>query len=138
MKSRPNLYQRLVSHIIRKSWWHVLPVDPDAYKKRGKFLSSSFARAEFWGRPLDEPQRVSAVAPLVGDELTIERRLFGKRVSNENITIEQRFALDARMRRKALAKGYDSILLMAPTTFARFKRTGEIPRSLELNILRAV
>ena len=134
MKLRPDLYQRLVSHINRKSWWHVLPVDPDAYKKRGKFLSSSFARAEFWGRPLDEPQRANVIKPLVGDESTIERKLFGKRVSNENITIEQRFKLDARMMRKALAKGYDSILLLAPTTFAAFKSTEKIPRSFELNI----
>jgi hypothetical protein len=55
-------------------------------------------------------------------------------VSNENITIEQRFKLDARMMRKALAKGYDSILLLAPTTFAAFKSTEKIPRSFELNI----
>lgn len=136
MELRSDFYDRIVSHINRKAWWHVLPVDPDAYKKRGKFLSSGFARAEFWGRPLDEPQRANVIKPLVGDESTIERKLFGKRVSNENITIEQRFALDARMKRKALAKGYDSILLLAPTTFARFKSTGEIPRSLELNILR--
>lgn len=135
LKLHPVLYQRVVFHVNRKAWWHVPPVDPDAYKKRGKFLSSSFARAEFWGRPLDEPQRVRVVAPLVGDEATIERKLFGKRVSTEHITIERRFSLDARMRRKALSKGYDSILLMAPMTFARFKSTGEIPRSLELNVL---
>ncbi len=136
MKLHPALYQRLVSHVNRKAWWHVLPVDPNAYKKRGKFLSSSFARAEFWGRPLDGPQRANVIKPLVGDESTIERELFGERVSDENITIGERFKLDARMKRKALAKGYDSILLFAPTTFARFKSTGEIPRSLELNILR--
>jgi len=136
LKLRSDLYNRVVSHINRKAWWHVPPIDPEGYKKRGKFLSSSFARAEFWGRPLDEPQRAKVIKPLVGDESTIERKLFGRRVSNENITIEQRFNLDARMRKKALAKGYDSILLLAPTTFARLKDTGEIPRSLELNILR--
>jgi hypothetical protein len=133
---REDLYQRIVCHINRKGWWHVLPIDPEAYKKRGKFLASSFAEAGFWGRPLEEPQRVGVVAPLVGDEATIERKLFGRRVSTENLTMEQRFRLDARMKRKALAKGYDSILLISPTKFVRFNRTGKIPRSLELNILR--
>jgi hypothetical protein len=33
------LYDRLVAHVNRKNWWHVSPVDPDAYKKRGKFGS---------------------------------------------------------------------------------------------------
>lgn len=136
LKLREELYQRLVCHINRKTWWHVLPIDPKAYEKRGKFLASSFAEAEFWGRPLDEPQRVSVVAPLVGDEVTIERKLFGERVSTENLTVKQRFRLDAIMKRKALAKGYDSIVLMSPTKFVRFNRTGRIPRSLELNILR--
>lgn len=47
-------YGRLVSHVNRKNRWHVPPVDPDAYEKRGKFFSVSFRAAEFWGRPLDE------------------------------------------------------------------------------------
>jgi hypothetical protein len=137
LELRRDLHQRVISHINRKSWWHVPPVDPKAYKRRGKFLASTFAEAEFWGRPLDELQRVRVAAPLVGDEPTIERRLFGKRMSNQDITIEQRFRLDAKVKEAALAKGFDSILLMAPTPFARFKRTGKIPRSLELNVLRA-
>jgi hypothetical protein len=59
---------KLVSHINRKDWWHVPPLDPDAYRKRGKFLASSFAEAELYGRPLDTPQRVTIANPLVGDE----------------------------------------------------------------------
>lgn len=47
-------YGRLVSHVNRKDRWHVPPVDPDAYEKRGKFFSVSFRAAEFWGRLLDE------------------------------------------------------------------------------------
>lgn len=136
MKLGSEFYRKIVAHVNRKSWWHVPPVDPNTYRKRGKFLASSFSEAEFWGRPLDEAQRVTVEAPLVGDETTIERRLFGKLVSKEGISIEQRFRLDARMRNAALAKGYDSILLMAPKRFARFKHTGEIPKSLELNILQ--
>jgi len=134
MKSE--LYERIVAHVNRKSWWHVPPVDPNAYRKRGKFLASSFGEAEFWGRPLDDPQRVTVAMPIVGDEETIERGLFGKTVSTEDISVPQRFRLDAEMKKAALAKGYDSILLMSPRSFVRFKSTGKIPRSLELNILR--
>jgi len=130
-----DLYRRLVAHVNGKIWWHVVPFDPKAYRKRGKFLASSFREAMFWGRPLDEPQRVAVAKPLVGDEATIERELFGKRLSHCEITMDQRFALDARMKRAATAKGYDSILLMAPKPFAKFRSSGRIPRNLELNIL---
>jgi hypothetical protein len=132
---RQALYERIVAHVNRKSWWHVPPIYPIAYRKRGKFLASSFAEAEFWGRPLDDPQRVTVIAPLVGDEATIESRLFGNCISMQEITVAQRFRLDARMKRAALAKGYDSILFMARGSFVRLKATGKIPRSLELNIL---
>jgi hypothetical protein len=40
------LRERLIAHVNRKQWWHVPPVDPNAYKKRGKFLASSFVEAE--------------------------------------------------------------------------------------------
>lgn len=133
---RGALYERVVAHVNRKSWWHVPPIDPNAYRKRGKFLASSFGEAEFWGRPLDDPQRVTIAMPLVGDEATIERTLFGNCVSTGELTIDQRFKLDARMKRAALKKGYDSILLMARKSYVRYKSTGKFPRSLELNIMR--
>jgi hypothetical protein len=78
---------------------------------------------------------VSISNPLIGDEAVIERRLFGRRVSNENFRAEQRWRLDARMKRAALALGYDSILLMAPQGFAQFRTNGKAPRSMELNVL---
>ncbi len=133
------LYQRIVAHVNRKSWWHVPPVDPDAYRKRGKFLASRFSEAEFWGRPLDEPLKVTVARPLVGDEATIERNLFGKHVSPRDAirTIGRRWKLDHQIKRAALRKGYDSILLMAPRAFARLRSTGKFPSSLELNIFRA-
>lgn len=53
--TRCEAFEKLVASVNRKSWWHVPPVDPDAYLKRGKFLASSFEAAEFYGRPLDEP-----------------------------------------------------------------------------------
>jgi len=128
-------YQRLVALVNRKAWWHVPPRDPNAYRKRGKFLASSFREAEFWGRPLDEPQKVDVARPLVGDEGAIERKLFGKRVSDESISMDDRWRLDARMKRAALATGYDSILLMSSRGLRRFRSAGKVPRSLELNIL---
>lgn len=136
MKKNDHFAERLIAHVNRKEWWHVPPRDPAAYGKRGRFLASSFREAEFWGRPLDEPQKVAVKRPLVGDEETIEKELFGQRVSHEDIAVEDRWTIDAKMRRAALAKGYDSILLMAPNAFAQFKASGKVPRSLELNILK--
>jgi hypothetical protein len=129
-------YERLVARVNDKEWWHVPPQDPTAYRKRGKFLASSFREAEFWGRPLDEAQKVAVAKPLIGDEATIERALFRKRVSKGHITVHQRWRLDAKMKRAALAQGYDSILLMTPEEFVTFKSIGKVPRSLELNILK--
>jgi len=127
-------YIRLVAHVNQKNWWHVPPVDTDAYQKRGKFLASSFREAEFWGRPLDEPQKVCVTRPLVGDEATVEKTLFGKLMSDEDIEVKDRFKLDAKIKKAALAKGYDSIVLFAPEAFSEFKKNGKMPRSLELNV----
>jgi len=133
---KPNAYlQRIIAHVNRKTWWHVPPQDPAAYTKRGMFLASSFKEAEFWGRPLDDPQRVSIAHPLIGDEETIEKTLFGLRVSDEEIALEERWKLDAKMKRAALAQGYDSIILISPKSFSALKTSGKIPRSMELNIL---
>jgi|HubBroStandDraft_6_1064221.scaffolds.fasta_scaffold12729_3 hypothetical protein len=127
--------QNLITRINRKDWWHVTPVDPDAYKKRGKFLASTYARAEFWGRPNDQPEKVCIASPLVGDEELIERKLFGKTVSHPEISVEKRFVLDARMRRAALKKGFDSIVLMGKTSYERYLKEGKIPLSIELNVV---
>jgi len=128
-----------VSHINKKDWWHVPPLDRHAYQKRGKFLAASFGEAEFYGRPLDKPQRVRIANPLVGDEETICRSLFGKVMSvpepEERNFVKERLALDARMKRAALDEGYDSIVLLHQATFAAFKKAGKIPRSIELNLL---
>jgi hypothetical protein len=52
------------------------------------------------------------------------------------MTLEQIAAHDAVWRNAALKNGFDSILLVAPKSFAQFKATGKLPESLELNILR--
>jgi len=137
MKRNTTFFEKLVAHVNRKEWWHVPPHEPRAYAKRGKFLASSFREAEFWGRPLDEPQRVAITRPLIGDEETIEKTLFGRRVSSEDIALEKRWTLDAKMRRAALARGYDSIVLMSPKAFSTLKASGKVPRSIELNVLNA-
>ena len=128
-------HRKLVAHVNRKDWWHVPPRDPIAYHKRGKFLASSFREAEFWGRPLDEPQRVTVTRPLIGDENAIERKLLGRRVSTDDVSMEERWNLDAKIKKAALAKGFDSIILMSPRAFSELKASGKLPRSMELNIL---
>ena len=134
------MHTDLVKYIARKEWWHVLPQDPEAYQKRGKFYSSTFREAEFYGRP-GEPERITVQNPLVGDEAFIEQTLFQRHCSEQfnNMSgpalLDARFDLDARIRTTALEKGYDAVVLMAPCKFAEYLRSGKIPRSLELNIL---
>jgi hypothetical protein len=139
VKAKPNsawtLCERIVRHVNRKQRWHVTPADPNAYKERGKFLTSSYAKAAFYGRPLDEPQKMSIARPLVGDENTIAS-ILGIPTQYDGMTLEQVAVHDAKWRNAALRKAYDSILLMAPRCFAMFKETGKLPRSLELNMPR--
>lgn len=129
-----NSLEKLIKHVNRKQWWHVPPVDPDAYQKRGKFLASTYVEAEFYGRPLNEPQRVTIAKPVVGDEKTIAKAL-GVPPQYQGMTLEQIAAHDARWKKAAVKKGFDSIVLMAPKHFGIWKKTGKIPRSIELNIL---
>jgi hypothetical protein len=134
-KASSAFFEKLIAHVNRKEWWHVPPRDPGSYKKRGKFFASSFKEAEFWGRPLDEPQKVTIAVPLIGDEATIEKVLLGRRVSSEDITMEERWALDAKMKSEALARGFDSIVLLSSKGFSEFSMRGTLPRSIELNVL---
>jgi hypothetical protein len=130
------LYVKLLSYINSKDWWHVPPADPKAYEKRGKFLASTFRGAEFYGRPLDLPLKVTIRKPLVGDERAIARVLhIGPQ--RPGMSLKQISQHDAKWHNAALAKGYDSIVLMAARSFAAFKASGKIPRGLELNVLSA-
>ena len=139
--SRPNLSnnaERLIQRINRKDWWHVTPVDSTAYAKRGKFLSSTYREAGFYGRPNDMPERVTVRDPLVGDEHTIETVLLG-RPAQRNPDVEsaaqEQFVIDAKLYKAARTRGYDAIVLMSPSNFAKFKAEGRIPLSIELNVL---
>lgn len=137
-KSRPLVSKsdtdRIVAHVNRKAWWHVPPQDPMAYSKRGKFFASSFSEAEFYGRPLDDPLRVVIANPLVGDESAIAK-ILGIPPQHAGMSLEEIAAHDMHWRKAALAKGFDSIVLMTPKAFSRLVSDGKLPRSLELNVL---
>lgn len=135
MKLPEQLIEKAVRHVNRKRWWHVPPTDRSAYSKRGKFFASTYAEAEYWGRPLDKPERVSVANPLIGDELTISR-ILDIAPQREGMNIGEIAAHDARWRNAALKRGFDAVLLMSPTCFARFKVDGTLPRSMELNVFR--
>ena len=128
-------FQKVIRHINRKEWWHVPPIDPRAYEKRGKFLASSFIEAEFYGRPCDMPDKVSIAAPIVGDDRFIEMTLIGRVESDPDMSVSKRLALDAKLRRAAMRKGFDSIVLLTPKNFQALRRNGTVPRSIELNVL---
>jgi len=137
---RTEFVLKLVAHINRKDWWHCPPTDPSAYEKRGKFLALTFKEAEFWGRRLDRAQRVTITSPLIGDEASIEMELFGHRIPEPNPdtddVLDWRWDMDANIKQAALAKGYDSVVLLAPKAFVALKKQGKIPRSIELNLLK--
>lgn len=126
---------KLIRHVNRKDWWHVTPEDTRVYRERGKFFCSTFAEAEFYGRPNDIPERVEIKAPVVGDEATIEQTLIGHVEAYPDISVQERFALDAKLFRAALQKGYDSIVLMTPKAFQKYKDEGKLARSIELNVV---
>lgn len=132
--------QALIKRINRREWWHVQPQDTNAYQKRGKFYSSSFAEAEFYGRPSDS-ERVTVCRPLIGDEAEIEMTLLGccpsdglDKLESGMPVISARLELDAMLKLAAVAGGYDAIVLMTPKAWRVFLETEKSPRSMELNI----
>jgi hypothetical protein len=126
---------RLIAYINRKNWWHVPPQDPEAYSERGKFYASTYREAEFYGRPNDSPERVRIERPLVGDERAVSQVL-GIPAQHAGMTLQEIAQHDARWRDAAIARGYDSILLMSQKDFSEFRASGRVPRSMELNILK--
>jgi hypothetical protein len=137
MKLSTACKERIVRHDNQKDWRHGTPQDPDNYSKRGNFVASTCPEVKFWGRPLDGPQKLKITWPLIGDEAAIERALFRRLVSDEDISVKQRWVLDAKMKRPALAKGHGSIVLMPPKDFTVLRGNGRLPRSIELDILNA-
>ena len=60
----------------------------------------------------------------------------GLPLASQEIGIEERFALDAKMMRLAAAKGYDSIALTTSKGYERYMNTGATPRSIELQTFK--
>jgi len=131
--------EALIARINRKYWWHVPPQTGEAaYQERGKFFGSSFEEVEQYGKAADaERHRVKVSNPLIGDHDEIEKRL-GVPGQREGETYEQMIAADKRWAKAARAKGYDAIAFLSKKSFADFKKTGKLPRSIELNILTPV
>jgi hypothetical protein len=126
---------KLIQHVNKKDWYHTPPAEGQAaYAKRGQFFASNYKDAEFYGRPLDEPQNPQIKKPLVGDETAIAKEL-GIAPQKEGMTREQIAEHDKQWGSAAKQKGYDSILLMSPDQWKEFQSTGKIPRSLELQHL---
>ena len=135
----PGYTKSLINRIKRKEWWRMEPMDEDSEERRGRFYSSSFDEAEFYGHPGD-PERVVVNAPLIGDNLYIEMSLLGSNPSLSfgeteglDAMLKARYALDARIKKAAVAKGFDSVALLTLRAWIQFLQKGTMPRSIELN-----
>ena len=134
----------LINKINQSEWWHVPPQDNNSYFKRGKFLASTFAQAEFYGRPNDTPERVHISNPLIGfNEQEILQVLFPsnwedlwEKINDDNSTnwYQERIALDRKMYVAGKKLGYDSIVLLTQNA-KKALQSGKKPSSIELNIL---
>lgn len=149
----------LIDKINKSEWWHVTPVDPDAYSKRGKFLASTYHQAEFYGRPNDIPDKVFITNPVYGfSEEEILLKLFSGEPNNRFLKAhkkmvkedqrlqsqgdykyakqwyQERISLDAAMFRKAKSLGYDAIVLMTKKGKKELERNRK-PNSIELDLL---
>jgi hypothetical protein len=142
--NKKELRKILIDKINKAYWWHVTPVDPDAYKKRGKFLASSYSRAEFYGRPNMEPERVNILNPVFGySEKEILKYLFPEKYKDlmlkahddyQDDWYEKRIGLDSKMYKQAKKAGFDAIVLVDSTGRKSLEQNRK-PRSIELNLL---
>ena len=136
----------LIEKINKSVWWHITPQDAHAYKKRGKFLASTYNQALFYGKPDMDPERVLIKNPLWSDsELTILKVLFPEdyikkyeTVTNVNVVdgndyYQKRVELDSLMYKKAKKLGFDAIVLLGSTGIQELKKNRK-PRSIELNL----
>lgn len=133
----------LIEKINKSNWWHVIPEDPNAYKKRGQFLASTFRQAEFYGRPIDRPINVNIKNPVFGfSELEILEQLFfekeAKKYLNEVLQsisyYRDRINLDQKMHNQAKKLGFDSIILMT-NLGKKSLQNNRKPNSVELNLI---
>lgn len=144
--SKKELRKILIDKINSSYWWHVPPRNPEAYKKRGKFLASTYPQAEFYGRPNMEPEKVNIFNPIFGfSETELLRQLFPKEYKNLILEDEddykpnwyyERIKLDAKMYRQAKRKGFDAIVLLGSTERKSLEQNRK-PSAIELNLLYA-
>jgi hypothetical protein len=81
-----------------------------------------------FGDGLSMNSQSQLVHPLIGGKARIERELLGTVVSNESILIREQWDLDEKLKKAALTKGYDLIVLMSPNAFSAFKASGKLPQ----------
>jgi len=136
----------LIRKINAGEWWHVMPCDPDAYKKRGKFYASTYLQAQYYGKPTDTPEKVTVNNPVFGfSEEQIWEQIIPSRKDNKlmmdilNDTndenwYERRITVDAMMFSAAKKLGYDSIILICQSGYEALLKNRK-PRSIELNLL---
>ncbi len=133
----------LIEKVNKSDWWHVLPGDEFAYKKRGKFLASTYHQAEFYGRPNINPEKVKISNPVFGfSEREILKILFGptsgvkmlKNLEDDNNFYKKRIALDAKIFEKAKLLRYDSVVLICKKGKKALMQNKK-PNSIELNLL---
>ena len=125
--------EKLVLHINAHKWWRTALPDAKMINSRGLFYASSYKEAEFYGCPIDIPFTINVKRTLFGDEVHIMQTL-GLPLHNQDIRIKKRFALDAKMKRLAIANDYDSIALFTTKGYQTYMKTGTIPRSIELQV----
>lgn len=133
----------LIEKINKSNWWHVVPQDVNAYKKRGKFLASTYVQAEFYGRPNDVPEKVSISNPIYGcSEIEILKNLFPKNYKRLFSTVNNgvggyssRINLDTKMFKKAKKIGYDAIVLLGSNGIKYLSKNRK-PHSIELNLCK--
>lgn len=139
-----SIKDNLVEIINRSLWWHVHPADLGSYKKRGKFLASTYQQAEFYGRPNDNPEKVAVNNPLYGfSEVQILKKLFPKEygklyqgvLKEDNGWYKRRINLDRKIYMKARRKGYDAIVLLGVSA-KKYLIKNIKPRSIELNLCK--
>ena len=144
MKTR--IKKILIDKINRSLWWHVTPRDSTAYKKRGKFLASTYDQASFYGRPNDIPERVKISNPLCAiSEVKILKILFPKDykklyasvidIDDRKDWYKRRIMLDSKMYQKAKSRGHDAIVLLGSNANKYLVRNRK-PRFIELNLCK--
>jgi len=134
----------LIQKINQSFWWHVPPRDPSAYKKRGKFLASTYLQAEFYGKPNDEPERVKISNPVFGfSEKEILSKLFGVEKAKKFLDsvlgedknwYQKRIDLDQKIHERAEKLGHDAIVLLTKNGKKELKKQRK-PSSIELNLV---